>query len=354
MNNITLSIIIPVYNTEKYINKCVNSILLNCDIYNIELLLIDDGSSDNSGEICDNLKANDRRIKVFHKKNEGLSSARNYGLDRAKGRYITFVDSDDYVSSKYINDILMMIKTKADLYVFSYAFIYENSNEIIEYSLNNKKGNIKDLIKELENKNSFNSVCNKIYKLSIINKKPILRFENNADPGEDLMFNCDYCIRIDETLLISESLYNYVRRDEDTLANKFRKDLYIRNNRCIEKRKWFYNKLQLTTKNDIKNLYKGNFQYIFVCIPNMYRKKHRFPIKERLAFYETILNNNELKDWISVIDDHSVIFTTFKCLYKTKSKYIIDLFYSIIMTFRNNFKQLWIKKRTSVIYENNN
>ena len=96
-----VSVIVPVYNVERYLKRCVNSII-NQTFKDFELLLVDDGSTDLSGKICDKLKQSDNRIKIFHKKNGGLSDARNYGLQFAKGKYITFIDSDDFVSTDYI------------------------------------------------------------------------------------------------------------------------------------------------------------------------------------------------------------------------------------------------------------
>ncbi|MBQ5852329.1 MAG: glycosyltransferase family 2 protein, partial [Lachnospiraceae bacterium] len=91
-----ISIVVPVYNVEKYLERCVDS-LINQTYENIEILLIDDGSKDNSGQMCDEYANKDSRITVYHKENGGLSDARNYGMDRAKGEYIIFIDSDDYV-----------------------------------------------------------------------------------------------------------------------------------------------------------------------------------------------------------------------------------------------------------------
>ena len=94
--NPLISVIIPVYNVEQYLSHCIDSILSQT-FTNFEILLIDDGSTDNSGIICDNYKNNDYRIKVFHKKHNGVSSARNMGLDKAVGEWITFVDADDWI-----------------------------------------------------------------------------------------------------------------------------------------------------------------------------------------------------------------------------------------------------------------
>ena len=103
MNRIKVSIVIPVYNVEKYLDRCVNSVI-NQTYSNIEIILVDDGSKDNSGKICDEWEKKDSRIKTIHKKNEGLGMARNTGLDNATGDYIGFVDSDDFIEQKLIED----------------------------------------------------------------------------------------------------------------------------------------------------------------------------------------------------------------------------------------------------------
>ena len=101
MNEIMISVIIPIYNTEKYLCQCIESVLIQ-SYPKFELLLINDGSKDRSGEICDEYAKKDNRIKVFHKENGGVSSARNLGLDNANGDYICFIDADDYVGKRYL------------------------------------------------------------------------------------------------------------------------------------------------------------------------------------------------------------------------------------------------------------
>ena len=96
MDNYLVSIILPIYNVEKYLDRCIQSIL-NQSYENLEIILVDDGSPDRSSEICDEYRKSDQRIKVVHKENGGLSDARNAGLILAKGKYIIFLDSDDYV-----------------------------------------------------------------------------------------------------------------------------------------------------------------------------------------------------------------------------------------------------------------
>ena len=103
-----VSIIVPVYNVEKYIEKCLNS-LISQSYRNIEIILIDDGSKDNSGKICDKYKKKDPRIKVIHKENAGVSEARNSGIQKATGKYLCFVDADDFVMNDYIKYLHKLI-----------------------------------------------------------------------------------------------------------------------------------------------------------------------------------------------------------------------------------------------------
>ena len=95
-DNVLVSVIVPVYNVEKYLNRCVDS-LVQQTYHNLEIIMVDDGSKDNSGRICDLLAKQDKRIKVIHKLNGGLASARNAGIKKANGQYILFVDSDDWI-----------------------------------------------------------------------------------------------------------------------------------------------------------------------------------------------------------------------------------------------------------------
>lgn len=128
----TVSIVVPVYNVENYIEKCVDSIIQQ-SFKNIEIILVDDGSTDRSGDICERLKRKDSRIVVLHKKNGGLSDARNMGIDYAKGEWITFVDSDDYVSDNYVQ-YLMELNQKygTDISIASYTYI--SNNKSIDHS----------------------------------------------------------------------------------------------------------------------------------------------------------------------------------------------------------------------------
>jgi glycosyltransferase involved in cell wall biosynthesis len=169
-NNNLISIIIPVYNVEKYLNRCVDSIV-NQTYSNIEIILVDDGSKDKSGEICDKYAMKDQRIKVFHKKNGGLSDARNYGLKEATGDYISFVDSDDWLETD-IYEKCMNSNKKYDADIINFAMQINHSdgkyyNQIIkeETLLCGNEG----LIYLNSFRNLDISACNKIFKSSLFN-----------------------------------------------------------------------------------------------------------------------------------------------------------------------------------------
>lgn len=125
-NNIFISIIIPVYNVEKYISECLNSILERQNFHDFEVLLIDDGSTDSSSDICDKYSEGDHRVKVIHKDNGGASAARNEGIKRAEGKYILFIDSDDYIKDGSMEKIASAVSHdgEADLFFLNSSTVY--------------------------------------------------------------------------------------------------------------------------------------------------------------------------------------------------------------------------------------
>lgn len=124
-----ISVIVPIYNTESYLPRCIDSIIKQ-SYQDFELLLIDDGSTDSSGDICDSYANSDDRIRVFHKNNGGQADARNYGLDRIKGDYITFIDSDDYIGIDYLKILMDAInKYQVDLAISAWSIV--RTNELI-------------------------------------------------------------------------------------------------------------------------------------------------------------------------------------------------------------------------------
>lgn len=165
-----ISIIVPVYNAEKYLKKCINSIT-NQTYSNLEIILINDGSTDNSGNMCDEFAKKDERIVVIHKKNEGLSATRNVGIERATGKFIGFVDSDDYIEKDMYETLYKEITTyDADISSISISMVKKNGQKIS--GTNTKERNVyegEEIIKELLlHKTLKNYSCDKLYKLELL------------------------------------------------------------------------------------------------------------------------------------------------------------------------------------------
>ncbi len=215
-----ISVIVPIYNVEKYIRKCIDSII-NQTYINLEIILVDDGSPDNCGEICDEYAKKDNRIKVIHKQNGGLSSSRNAGLDIAKGEYISFIDSDDYVAENFIEKLYdVCIKNEADIaecdfLKFENDVLNENNQEYScecykPIEMQNKiftKENVKTIV-----------VWNKLYKKYIYEN---LRFpEGKINEDEFITYKAFYnCKR--NIAVINEKLYYYRFNSESIMGSKF-------------------------------------------------------------------------------------------------------------------------------------
>lgn len=212
-----ISVIVPVYKVEKYLPECIESILSQT-YTNFELLLIDDGSPDNSGQICDEYATRDSRIRVFHKENGGVSSARNLGIDNAKGKWIAFIDSDDTIEPNYLSNFGHNDSNYVQLYAQGYRIIGIDSKIHYRRLPNQSNTTKEDAFKYLEESDINNSPVFKLYSLSII-KQHSLRFDENTSYGEDHLFTLEYFKHVDKVFLSSECGYNYIRR-EISLTNR--------------------------------------------------------------------------------------------------------------------------------------
>lgn len=195
INDCIVSIIVPVYNTEKYLSKCLDS-LCNQTYDNLEIIVIDDGSTDNSLNIINNYAAKDKRVKVYHKDNGGLTSAVSCGVKMSSGKYIVFVDSDDYVDKDYVEKFCSNI---GECDVLAMGFYYQRQNDAIAFGLlNNKVYNKSDLNKIQEDficsrsmgmsQKLFVARWNKIYKAELVKDIIDLYTEINLSSNEDSYF----------------------------------------------------------------------------------------------------------------------------------------------------------------------
>lgn len=232
MNNYKVSIIIPVYNTEKYIHKCVDSVL-GQTYNNIEVILVDDESPDRCSEICDEYSKIDNRIKVIHKKNSGLGFTRNAGLEHVSGDFVTFLDSDDWIDSNHIENLLNpYLSDSVDLVIGSYKRC-SNEEELIRYEKQHMEGKFSDksivavaMLMVAPPKDYSKdvgipmSVCFNLYKVDIVHKYS-LKFPSERDTvGEDLFFNLEYLKNCKHICIIESYGYNY-RANPTSITRKY-------------------------------------------------------------------------------------------------------------------------------------
>lgn len=211
-----ISVIVPVYNSQRYLSRCIESILAQTYI-DFELLLINDGSNDLSGVICDNYALKDSRIRVYHKENGGVSSARNLGLENAKGKWISFVDSDDWVDDHYLESLY-----QDGAYDFVTCYWRVTNDQSYVSILPKTRGYYgRDQIVEFLDLNIGNvsyPFC-RLYSGSIISKNN-LRFDENIHFSEDALFNIRYLQNVATIRQVGNIEYNY-EKHIGSLSNKF-------------------------------------------------------------------------------------------------------------------------------------
>ncbi len=213
-----ISIIVPVYNVEKYLKKCVDSIV-NQTYKNLEIILVDDGATDNSGKICDELVELDNRIKVYHKKNGGLSDARNYGVERATGDYIGFVDSDDYIDAEMYERLYEAIKKEnVDVAECNLKIVYPEKTDLFTdqkyYQICNKQEYLEEYLKI---EKIFGSACVRLTKADIAKK---LKFPVGK-LYEDTYYAYDLIGIVDKYVIMDNPYYNYLMRENSITNAKF-------------------------------------------------------------------------------------------------------------------------------------
>lgn len=218
MNNSTVSIIVPVYKVEKYLPKCIDSILAQT-FSDFELLLVDDGSPDNSGKICDEYAKRDSRIRVFHKPNGGVSSARNLGLDEARGEWVTFVDADDWLDSNCMAKCSEQFE-KSDIIRFGMALIGKTPDEITVKHVKSAC-NKDEYLEALVSRDAILGVCGGIYRLSLFQGNQI-RFCHEYTNGEDWLVQCQLIIKSQSLLFIDQPLYCYNRANDASCTASFK------------------------------------------------------------------------------------------------------------------------------------
>lgn len=247
MINKKVSIIVPVYNAEKYLSQCIESII-NQTYKNLEIILVNDGSKDNSEFICKEYQKKDFRIKLISDINHGVSYARNQGLKDSVGEYVLFVDSDDNINENYVYSL--MEKTLEDDYDIVISGYKEFGKEVINVVLSEEKedlltGTLRKDYKFLEM--FLITPWVKLYKTSII-KKYNIKFPEDFRIGEDQVFNLLYLKYVKKYKFINKPLYNYIRQNNKSLTSIRNIEAYNCEVKLLKKKKEFFYKNNIDDK----------------------------------------------------------------------------------------------------------
>lgn len=303
-----ISVIVPVYKTEKFLDNCVNSIL-NQSFEDFEVILIDDCSPDNSGVKCDSYT--DKRVRTIHlEKNGGLSNARNVGIDNAKGEYILFIDSDDTIEKDTLKNTLdCAISSGCDMVLFGYNVVVEdeNSSETVSKvcvdscELKNKT-EIAEKVIELKKKILIDSTCNKLYRKQLI-KDSAVRMPV-GELYEDTDFNIKLLNFVNSVSIMSDCYYNYIQRSQGSITKSYNanKIIYLKK-RCLSLNDYFKN----------MNMFDGeikkacNFfyiKYVFSCFIDLNFPSSKFSASEKIKFIKQEIND---PDFMAALSDCSAV-----------------------------------------------
>lgn len=297
----TVSVILPVYNGENYIERCIHSII-NQTYRALEIIIVDDGSSDATYQICTRYAKQDNRITVYRRENEGVSAARNYGLQQATGNYIQFVDADDYLK-KNATELLYrrMKKENADMVVCSYMRLigrFTIPSDILELPGNyTKKQYLIHTLKD-PGHHYYGVVWNKLYRNDVIKKQKI-QFRRDVTLGEDFIFNLEYMQYANKISVILSHLYYYNNVNGNSLSRQNQKTIAI----CRD---------ELHNREKIYAYYREVFQKNF-----LYDTYHHKMEEYWLKFYvrqlhfvnglEDEWSREEKEVWLKEVTEHTYI-----------------------------------------------
>ena len=321
--NSQISIIVPVYKAESYLHRCIDSILAQT-FTDFELILIDDGSPDRCPAICDEYKQKDRRIQVIHKKNGGVSSARNAGLDASTGQYIMFCDADDWVEQNWIERLVDTVIGYPDNWIV--CGINKLRGGVLGYSGTDKTRLLSKREYFLVYKEGLSAYCwNKIYQKNIIEEYNI-RFDCNVSNGEDILFNIDYLKYVNGILEIPDVLYNY-NLNNNSITVRY-------NAKRFENSKFaYYIRLCMIDEHYMVDYSEILYYRFWQDINNVWDEKNTWGFSEKIQYCNSILTSTEFRECYDKIDKTSINKIYLNLI--EKGNYLWIFFYEKI---RNLFK----------------
>lgn len=349
-----VSVIVPVYNAEEYFPACLDSII-NQDLKEIEVIVVDDGSTDSSGKIADRYAERDSRIRVIHQENAHLSASRNNGMQLATGEYIAFIDADDWIETDMFLSMYHMAKREnSDIVTCSVAVEYTKDSRIYfekvsqEYTERDPM-NFYPLFVKLSQLHLFNYSCNKIYRTQMLRNKK-LTFQVEA-PFEDIAFNLQVLKEVKVISILPGTYYHYMRRDVMTIISSYRPQFLEAHKQKEEIFQSFFDQFGIEKKISNNYLHRMKVRDYRIYLYTLYRPGSKLTRKERLDILHTeYFSSSMLKQMVKDTPPEDIHQKLFRGLLLHTSPLFTDFCCSLLLYLRYRLEFLYRKYRKIKMY----
>lgn len=344
-----ISVIVPVYNAENYLRACLDSIC-NQTLRELDIIIVDDGSTDKSGEIADQYALKDDRIQVIHQKNAHLSASRNTGIKRVTGEYIAFIDADDWIEADMFLSMYKVAKREgSDVVACGVTIEYTKDNKTYLEQVSQEYTecdpmNFYSLFIRLSQLNLFNYSCNKIYRAQMLRDRN-LDFQVEA-PFEDIAFNLNVLMEVKAFSVIPDAYYHYMRRDVMTIISSYRPQFLDAHKRKEEVFRSFFTRFGVDQTVSDDYLHKMKVRDYRVYLYTLYRPGAGLTRKERLDILRTeYFSSSMLKKRVKETPAEDIHQKLFRELLLHASPQLTDLCCSLLLFLRYRLEFLYRKYR---------
>lgn len=341
---VLLSVVVPVFNAQEYLYKCIHSILLQT-FTDFELLLVNDGSIDNSDRICKEFANNDKRVRYFYQNNAGPSVARNKGIEESRGSYLLFVDADDYIEPEMFNYMVhTAIKENIDFMICGLILDRFIERKIISsevkylqkrHIINNK--NIADNIIDLFENEAINGPCGKLYRTELI-KANNLKMNELIHLQEDLLFNVEYIAQIQSLYVSEKCFYHYEVKNENSLTRKYTPNKFDMLNQVHDQIVSYYMNYSIKKKETLQKIYYLFVKNVYSCFLDLFHEKCMLNKREKLSFIQQIIQSRQFKVKIKRADKDGAKYKLLLLCLKLRNKFILYYFSKFLYFSRRNMK----------------
>lgn len=343
MKSPLVSVIVPVYNAEKYLSTCLDSIC-NQTLRDLEIIVVNDGSTDASGKIAEEYMAKDDHIRIIHKRNGNPGATRNLGLEIVKGEYVGFIDGDDWIEKEMYETLLeSAIENKSDLVVCGVSVDYTRDKRTIKQqykAIENNPDKLLDLYFNLTAKNLFSYPVNKLYRTSFI-RKYTLRFPEVL-PYEDLVFNLKYYMRISSISILPDLFYHYIRREEISAAGAYSTNHLEACGIAEDTFRFFFNVYNYNGIAVEKILRERKIKDYIAYTIGLYKKNSPLTRIERIKLLEqNVFDNHILEQNMVLYNPKGIYERLFYILLNYTTPVMTDYFYQALFYLRYNFDQIY-------------